>query len=340
MKRINLFVLLLLGTAMFFGCGKPTEPEDVESELSGGYKIVKKMETPGYSHDLLLKDNYIYMAQGEGGLLVVDISDPTDPQIAAVATDGVRGYSSKIAIKDSVVYLTASSFGINVINVADPLAPVPSVENLNVKPAKGIHIMDDYMFVAVSEVGVKVASLNSPNPIYPQVRGTIYSPGYAQETTTTSDSTLLFIASGEMGLSLYDISNFEFGYGIYPRVGWCDTPGYASDVVISQSDSLVFLACGTSGLQIMSYTHDTDSTYAVEIVGSYDGSGYAKELMLVDNKIYMTASGVQIIDVANPSSPFLIGQVVTEYSLGIDADEDYIYVADEDEGLIIISIPD
>lgn len=90
----------------------------------------------------------------------------------------------------------------------------------------------------------------------------------------------------------------------------------------------------------MSYTHDTDSTYAVEIIGSYDGSGYAKELMLVDNKIYMTASGVQIIDVANPNSPFLIGQVVTEYSLGVDADEDYIYVADEDEGLIIISIPD
>ena len=44
---------------MFFGCGKPTDPEDVESELSGGYKIVTKMETPGYSQDVLKKDNYL-----------------------------------------------------------------------------------------------------------------------------------------------------------------------------------------------------------------------------------------------------------------------------------------
>ncbi len=112
-KEFNLFVLLLLGIVLFFGCGKPTDPEDVESELSGGYKIVTKLETPGYSQDVLKKDNFLYMAQGEGGLVVVDVSDPTDPQIASIATDGLRGYSSKIAMKDSVVYLTASSFGLS-----------------------------------------------------------------------------------------------------------------------------------------------------------------------------------------------------------------------------------
>jgi len=342
MKKINLFVLLLIAAILIVSCGKPTDPEQIQlPDNSGGYKIVKKIQSSGYSQDVLKKDNFLYMAQGEGGLLIVDVSNPEDPQIVSVTTDGVRGYSSKIAMKDSVVYLTASSFGITVINASDPYAPVASVENFNVKPAKGMHIMDEYMFVAVSEVGVKLARL-IPEPLYPQVvGGTIYSPGYAQATTTTTDSTLLFIACGEMGLALYDISNFESGNGVYPQVGWGDTPGYAVDVVISQSDSVAFLACGTSGLQIMSYTHDTDSTYAVEIIGSYDGGGYAKELMLTNDKIYMTAemSGLQVIDVSNVNSPSLIGEVDTEFALGVDADEDYIYVADEDEGLIIISIP-
>ncbi|MCD4682305.1 MAG: hypothetical protein K8R86_03390 [Bacteroidales bacterium] len=343
MKKLKLFVLLLLGTSLFIGCGKPTTPEQIElPNVSGGYKIVKKFQSPGYSQDVLKKDNLLYMAQGEGGLLIVDVTDPEEPQTLSVTTENVRGYSTKIAMIDSVVYLTAGSFGVSVVNVIDPVEPIPSVENFNVKPAKSLHIMDQYMFTAVSEQGVKVASLNSPNPIYPEVRGTIYTSGYAQGITSTTDSTLLFVACGEMGLSIYDISNFENGYGIYPRVGWSDTPGYAEDVIIRQSDSIAYLACGTAGLQILSYSRTTDTTLAVNIVGSYDGGGYAKELMYANEKIYMTAEmrGLQIIDVADVASPYLIGEVDTEFALGVDADEDYIYVADEDEGLIIISIPD
>jgi hypothetical protein len=35
-----------------------------------------------------------------------------------------------------------------------------------------------------------------------------------------------------------------------------------------------------------------------------------------------------------------VGIVPTGYALGLDMDEKYIYLADEDEGLIIISIPE
>ncbi len=343
MKKLKLVVLFLIGISLFVGCGKPTTPEQIElPDVSGGYEIVAKYQASGYSQDVLKKDNLLYMAQGEGGLLIVNVSDPEDPQTVSVTTEGVRGYSTKIAMIDSVVYLTAGSFGITVINVIDPLEPMPSVENFNVKPAKNMHIMDLYMFIAVSEQGVKVASLNSPNPIYPEVRGSIPTSGYAQGLTSTTDSTYLFVACGEMGLSIYDISNFEFGYGIYPRIGWSDTPGYAEDVIIRQNDSIAYLACGTAGLQIIRYSSTSDTTIDANIVGSLDEGGYAKELMYQDQKIYMTAemSGLQIIDVADVTSPYLIGKVDTEFALGVDADEDYIYVADEDEGLIIISIPD
>ena len=60
------------------------------------------------------------MAQGEGGLEIIDITNPEEPQTVSVTSEGVRGYSSKVALLDSVVYLAAGSFGVTMLNAIDP----------------------------------------------------------------------------------------------------------------------------------------------------------------------------------------------------------------------------
>jgi len=40
------------------------------------------------------------------------------------------------------------------------------------------------------------------------------------------------------------------------------------------------------------------------------------------------------------SNPVRIGSVDTDEALGLDMDENYIYIADEEEGLIIIQKPE
>jgi hypothetical protein len=319
------------------GCGKPTDPESLKpDDISGGYKIVKRFPTPGYAQDVLKKDSLLYIAQGEGGLLIVSIVDPENPQTVSVTTEGVRGYSSKIAMKDSAVYLAAGTFGVTIINVGDPVLPIVTVSNLNMKPARDFHVFGNYMFTAISEQGVSIADISYPTQ--PDIRGGISTSGYAYALTTSDDSNYLFVACGEMGLSIFNISDFQEGFGIYPQVGWCDTPGYAEAVTVVDNESIAFLACGTSGLQIIDYS-DTSNIY---IAGSYDSIGYAKDLMYKDHRIYMTMEtyGLQIIDVSDITKPYLIGMVQTQYALGLDMDEKYIYLADEVEGLIIVSIPD
>lgn len=336
MKINSLFILLLIGIFMITSCGKPTTPESLtDSKYTGGYKIVKKFQTTGYSQDVIVKDNLLYMAQGEGGLLIVDVSDKTNPQTVSITTEGVRGYSTKIERKDTIVYLAAGSFGLTVLDVEDPSEPFVTVSNLNMKPAKDLHVMGDYLFTAVSEQGIRIANISIPGQ--PDIRGGIYSTGYAHGITHTSDS-LLIVASGEMGLTAYNLTNFQNGYGTYPQIGWCDTPGYAEAITVNENESIAYLACGTSGLQVINYA-DTNNMH---IVGSFDGGGYAKEILLKDDLIYMTVElgGLQIIDVSNAADPYLVGTIETEFALGVDVDDDYVYVADEDEGLIIIEIPD
>lgn len=339
MKKNRLFVLMVISLGILISCGKPKTPESIEPEpepdLTGGYKVVARFHTPGYAQDVKKQDTLAYMAQGEGGLLIVDVRDAANPQILSQTTENVRGYSTKLAIKDSVVYVAAGTFGLTVLYIPNPYEPFVTVSNLNMKPARAMHIMGDYLFTAISEQGVRIADISFP--VQPDVRGGVGTAGYAYDISTSADSTLMFVACGELGLSIFDISNFEEGFGDYEQTGWCDTPGYAEAVAIDDEHSVAFLACGTSGLQIIDYADSAN----IHIVAFLDAGGYAKDLVYKDHKVFMTAelSGLQVIDVADPTKPKLLGEVDTEYAVGIDVDNNYVYIADEDEGLIIISRP-
>jgi len=160
MKVNNLFVLLLIGLLFLMGCGKPHEAESLlPDDISGGYKIVKRFVTSGYAQDVLKKDNLLYIAQGEGGLIIIDVANPEDPQTVSVTSEGVRGYSTKIAMKDSAVYLAAGKSDINVINISDPNEPIVHTTHFpSMDPAQSIHISGDYMFTAISSLGVNISN--------------------------------------------------------------------------------------------------------------------------------------------------------------------------------------
>jgi len=145
------------------------------------------------------------------------------------------------------------------------------------------------------------------------------------------------VACGEMGFAIHDISYLIGGQGEYTLIGWTDTPGYSEDVVAHPTLPVAFLACGTGGFFIVDYSDSAN----VKVIGSYSTGGYAKEVNYKNNKAYVTtgARGLQVFDVSNLSAPVLIGTVETELAMGLAVDDKYVYVADESEGLIIISIP-
>jgi hypothetical protein len=337
MKRILNFTLWLTGFIFLFSCGKPNDPESlIVPDNSGGYSVLTRFATSGYAQDILKKDSLLYIAQGEGGLLILNINDPENPDVVSTTTDYVKGYCSKIAMQDTAVYLAAGTFGVNVINITDLSAPHVTVSNLNVKPARNFYILGNYLYTAISEQGVGICEISYPT--FPDIRGTVYTIGFAYDLIVTPDTNRMIVACGEMGLSIYNISQLQDGYGVYWPMGWCDTPGYAEALAVVEDQSLAFLACGTAGLQILNYA----DTANIHIIGSYDGSGYAKDLVKDGDKIYMATelSGLQVIDISDVTNPYLTGQIETEFALGVYYDEQYIYVADEDEGLIIVSKPD
>jgi hypothetical protein len=319
---------------LFLSCAKPTDPESL-APSSGGYSIVGRLQLPGYAEDIEVKDTLAYIAQGEGGLAIVSIANRSKPKLLSVCQEGVRGTSHKLALNDSTVYVAANTFGVSAIDVRNPRAPVATSSNIAMKPAQSLYVFGSYLFAATGETGVQTADISTP--MYPNPLGPFSCPGYAIGLTSTPDSAYLLVACGEMGLAIFDVHDMQGGRGPYPQVGWRDTPGYAVSVAVASNRSVAFLACGTAGVQVVDFSDTTN----IRLVGSYATGGYAKEVAYSNGRLYVATElrGLQILSVENPAAPRLVGVVGTEYALGVAVDQRHVYVADEDYGLIIISIP-
>lgn len=334
-------IVISLSLILLIRCGTPNEPDSIIGG-DGGYKIVSKHLTSGYAQDIIVKDNFAYIAQGEGGFVVFDVSNRNAPVELAYEADSLKGYAYKLILNNSFVYIAAGAFGVSTINVSNPANPFVGFTNLQIKPARSFEIVStpEYRFLltASDEWGVTIAEASEP--VYPQTRGYFYTHGFAKGLCVTPDSIYILVACGEMGLSVINVSQVLSGggYGNHNTlIGWVDTPGYAEDVAVHPTSPYAFIASGTGGLQIADYSDSSE----VKIVGSYSTGGYAKEVVYKDGKVYITTElrGLQIIDVSNVNSPVRIGTVPTKYAMGLFVDENYVYVADEVEGLIIISIP-
>lgn len=332
-SRSRLFIPLLF-SLFALRCAHPNDPESLHPS-SGGYYVVSRLQTPGFAQSVVVSDTVAYLAQGEGGVMIVSIADPSRPSILAIVEDEVRGYSYRLALRDSIVYVAAGDFGVNVINAVDPRSPYTTAPSLNMKPARGFHIMGDYLFTAISEAGVKISEISYPPQ--PDIRGGLSTPGFARALTTTLDSAILLVACGEMGIALFDIRDLQGGFGSYRRLSWLDTPGYAEDVVLAGTQRYALLACGTAGLISIDFSDSTNP----RIAAIAPTAGYARAVVYGGGKAYVAADrgGLQVFAVDQPTLPRLLGTVETTQAYGVTFDAHHIYVADRTEGLIIMTGP-
>lgn len=62
-----------------------------------------------------------YVADGPGGLRVIDVSDPTQPE--EVGHCVFPDWASSVYISDSLAYIAAGKAGLRVLDVDDPANP-------------------------------------------------------------------------------------------------------------------------------------------------------------------------------------------------------------------------
>lgn len=176
---------------------------------------------------------FAYLASGDSGLIVVDLSDPSVPSEAARISLGARALS--LLKSGDTVYVGFEESGIGLVDVRVPVSPLL----LGTKPTAGgvldMILSDSLLFIAQATAGAAIYDMEGWDLL------STIPTGHVTFALALEGNTL-FLAEGALGISAYDIRNPASPH----RVGTLNTGGEARDIV-SLGDTLL-VADGQDGL--------------------------------------------------------------------------------------------
>jgi hypothetical protein len=261
------------------------------------------------------------VADDQGGLQIIDVSDPANPAIVGEETTINQAFD--VFVSGSVAYLVGSSFYI--IDVSDPANP-SLMANLGTG-SMGVTVLGDRAYLAGSGKGLKVVDVS--DPYNPSLLGIVNTPGSARDVEVIGMTA--YVADEGGGLQIIDVSD----PAVQTVISQLDIPTTYEVVV---RDSLVY--AGTyRGLRIVD-VREPENPY---ITGEIDDLLFSLQgIDLVGNRAYATSGeyGIKVIDVSEPSNPTVIGSVDTPgHSKKIKVVGTTAYVAD-DNSLQLIDVSD
>jgi hypothetical protein len=295
---------------------------DDEVEVSTAYKI-------------LVSGNRAYLANGEDGLRVYDISDPAAPKnIGHLIPDG----GGKITLTDGIALAGTNLFtanyadGLRVLDVSHPENPV-SIAHANSYSETNfgciyfsVTVAGNLVYAACAGDGIRVYDVSDPtHPAEVAHRfeeNLEFSPDPGPLTRAIALSgNHAYVANGRDGLHIYNVSSPT---NLIPvgHVAENGSGGSAYDVAVS--GNYAYVANSADGMRIYDVSNPTNIVN-VGHTNNNTGHGRAVGVTVAGNYVLLANyfDGLRIYDVFNPSNPICVGH--TENSI---ADENGWCAAD------------
>ena len=282
-------------------------------------------DTPGYAWNVVLSGNYVYVADGQAGLQVFDITSPTSPTL--VGSHDTPGTAFSLAIAGTYAYVADSYGGFHIFDISDPTNPTLLGSYDTPGFAYACAIAGDYAYVADGASSFLVIDItDSTNP-------TLAGSAAISSHNVTIAGDYAYVTGQEAGLQVVDISD-----PTNPTlVGGYDTPGFAYDVAIA--GNYAYVADDTGGLQVIDITNPEFPVF----VAHGNISGFVDRISLSGDFAYLAnqAVGFQVVDISDPTNPTLINSYEElDRCTGLAIAGDNAFVTDRDTGLHVIDIAD
>ena len=267
--------------------------------------------------------NTAFVADYEGGLQVVDISDASEPAVlSTLDTDGLA-FDVALSSDSNTVYLADESNGLQIIDVSDRSNPGYIGNFLTEGYAIGIELSGDGSIAYVADVSslqiIDVSNAQSPNLL-----GSFATSGTAYNVTLSTDERTAFVAVNAAGLDIVDITSSTSPVLISTQ----DTPGETRAVQLSNDDKTAYVTDDSFGLQII----DINDLANPRLLSNIDTDGYSWGLTLsADGNFVYVADyiGLSVIDVRDNESPTSMGVFITSganYGVALSNDSATAYL--------------
>ena len=258
----------------------------------------------GNALDVVVNDTHAFIAAGIGGLHVVDITDPTNPQVSDTLTFAHSAFG--LTLNGTTLAVAHTFSGVTIVDVSDPT---------NVSATANFDTPGTAYDVAMAGGNFFVADLSSGLRVYDNGYAAIgdfnRNALNAHQITLSGDGQTAFISGVDMGLGggvwIIDISDPTnpqlLGAGPYATED-------AHEVVLSSDESLAFISDDggnapgdQGGLVVINVTDKANPT----LVGRFPSSSrfYGVDVASDDTEAYVVdiSTGLEIFGPLLPPGP-------------------------------------
>lgn len=283
---------------------------------------------PSQVQDVAVAGDYAYVADGTGGMRIVDVSTPTDPQ--EVSAIGVSIFSGNavtgVAVREKYAYFSSENSGLQVLDVSNPSAPqaVGAFKSDSPSGITGeVAVAGEHVYIADYEEGLRVIDVSDPNN--PQ-QVTVYKTADDDALDVTVTGNYAYVANGQHGFYILDVSDPNNPQPIV------EIP-FASASVATEGSYAYFV--GTShNISIFEVSDPAD----IEEIGYFEGlsdfqrtyEDFHGEIEVAGNHAYVAggARGLHLIDASTPESLEEVSRITTGGPVtDIAVDSNYAYEA-------------
>jgi hypothetical protein len=305
-------------------------------------KLIGTYQASAAINDLAIDKKNAFLAVGESGVQIVDISDPSQPDEGVVID--TPGTANGLDISDSRLYLADGKAGVQVFDLRSPENPLLINQYQTEEACDDIAVLDGRAYITAGDLGMQVVSFIDDQPTPVLVGG--YDTQGSVVSVKVSDQKVYVIDSKE-GLIAFDIMSPEFP----SKVGVYDDVTEIADFAIDRG--IIYLAARDKGFRVLDmYNPDIFLTYGditflsrKEFEQKYRISYLIDSVAGYDFKMFYTLSGeigeLHVIDKTNLDdikrtgilSLGSFGDMKINHTIG-----DYLYLIDISNTMVIIDI--
>ncbi len=267
-----------------------------------------------YHNGIFVLNNYAYLSDGNSGLKIIDITNPSIPDTVYETSEK----ANDVAVHGDYAYvLGTTNFGtkLTILDISNPENPV-NKSSLNLKISENITVNGRYAYVTS---GMSLYIIDVSDPAMPYIKSCTSYYDYISSVAVS-----LIVSDGyaylcsDAGIIVVDIS--DPGNPSYVTV--FEESGGASDINVNNGYAYV-----TKGDYLKIYdihnVSNPDLLSELRARESYSAKGF-----LQGNYVYIVNGvGLQIIDITDPGHPFEAAFVTTSgISTDVYAHGDYAYI--------------
>jgi len=285
---------------------------------------------------------YIYVANGQYGLQIFDITNPANP-VQVNVNDQIKtlpGIAMDVSINGNRAYLAYDGGGVIILDTTNPADPQVVGISTNLQAdnrAVDLDVEGSTVYLAMLDHGV--STINTANTANPVVLSQYDAPTGIKDMFVQGD--YAYTVDGSRGLWTFDISDT----GHPQEVSFLSIP-QASGVFVA--GDYAFVAAGQSGLLVVNILDKKTP----QVIAGIPTAGYANDVVVAvrpdsNPPIFVayiadSASGLFVVNVTNPYKPTRIGSISgIGNALKLTYNhKDYVFVSAEQDGLVAVNVVD